>query len=64
MWNKIRDIAPSEGQQILAVTQQGVVLGYWVSHENGVCDQSDGVANWKWAFTHWMPVPALPTAEH
>lgn len=65
LWNKITEVEPAEGQQILAVTWQGddrpgvIVLGYWQSDENGIVDQIGGYS-WKYGFTHWMPVPPLP----
>jgi len=65
MWKNIKDCCPIEGQRILAYTlNNDIVLGYWVSYENGVCDTPDGVSSWKWGFTHWMPAPSPPTADN
>ena len=63
MWNKIQVVAPSEGQQVLGVSFGDIVLGFWDSAENCLQQYPDGGEGYKYAFTHWMPVPALPTAE-
>jgi len=60
-WKRIKDCIPPENEKILAFTENGPVVGYWVPHENGICDEPDGVSSFKWAFTHWMSIE--PPAE-
>jgi hypothetical protein len=64
MWNKIKDVEPEEGQQVLGISfDNEIVLGFWNSSENCLTQYSDEGDGYKWAFTQWMPIPALPTAK-
>lgn len=69
MWKKVSDILPDVGTKVLAYGDGDVTVGTYGHGRNRdewwdeLNVDMDGSPTDLWEVTHWMPLPAPPTAE-